>query len=191
MKRIFVVGLMAMFLYSCGGAVKTETPQTEETKAAAVELTVGNFKEKAGEYVGKEIMIKGTADHICKGDGKKLFLISTEEEGRVKVTTGENMAAFNTEYEGYDFVVTGIVEESIVDEAYLQEWETEIKAGIEEEKHLGGGEPMTAEEKEAGKHEENSGLEQIAGYRQMMAEQGVSKLSFYSISCTSYEIVKE
>ncbi|MDP3445110.1 MAG: hypothetical protein Q8T08_19800, partial [Ignavibacteria bacterium] len=153
--------------------------------------TVGNFKEKAGELVGKLVTIKGTADHICKEDGKKLFLIDTETEGRVKVVTGEEVPAFNSEYEGFDFIVSGIVEETVIDEAYLLEWEEEIKAGIEEEKHLGGGRPMTAEEKEAGKHMPDPAFEQVNNYRQMMADQGVDKLSFYSIVAVSYEVIEE
>jgi hypothetical protein len=189
MKKLFAVMLIALFTASCSQAPKQAEQTAEET--VPVEITVGSFKAKAGELVGQMVTISGTADHICKGDGRKLFLISTEEEGRVKVTTGENMPAFNNEYEGYDFVITGIVEESVVDEAYLQEWDEELHAGIEEEKHLGGGEPMTEAEKEAGHHIDDPGFEQIAKYRQMMADQGVTKLSFYSISCTAFEIIKD
>jgi hypothetical protein len=189
MKRFFAIALTALIFASCSQAPQQTEQATQET--APVEITVGNFTSKAGELVGQLVTISGTADHICKGDGRKLFLISTEEEGRVKVTSGENMAAFNSEEEGYDFVITGIVEETVVDEAYLQEWEEELQAGVEEEKHLGGGEPMTEAEKEAGHHMEDPGFEQIAKYRQMMAEQGVSSLSFYSIACTEYKVIKE
>lgn len=188
MKNFVSVLFLAFVIVSCAEAPKTSEKTTEPE---AVVITVGNFNEKAGDLVGKLVTISGTADHICRSDGKKLFLISTEEEGRVKVTTGENMAAFNSENEGQDIIVTGIVEESVVDEAYLQEWEEEILAGIEETKHLGGGEPMTEEEKAAGHHEEEAGKEQIANYRLLMKDRGVDKLSFYSITCTAYEIVKE
>jgi hypothetical protein len=193
MKKLLFAGMILMLTWSCN-----QTSNKDQSKVPTlapdepVLVTVGNFLTKAPELVGKPVTIKGTADHICKGDGKKLFIISTEEEGRVKVVTGENMAAFNSENEGLDFVVNGIVDEVVVDEAYLLEWEEEIKAGIEEAKHLGGGAPMTEEEKVAGKHkEEDPGLEQIAGYRQEMAELGVKKLSFFSIVCTSYTVEKE
>jgi hypothetical protein len=193
MKKLLFAVMMLMLGWSCN-----QTSNKDQSKVATLApdeptlVTVGNFLTKAPELVGKPVTIKGTADHICKGDGKKLFIISTEEEGRVKVVTGENMAAFNSENEGLDFVVNGIVDEVVVDEAYLLEWEEEIKAGIEEAKHLGGGAPMTEEEKAAGKHkEEDPGLEQINGYRQEMAELGVNKLSFFSIVCTSYTVEKE
>jgi hypothetical protein len=193
MKKLILAGMILLLTWSCN-----ETTNKNQSKVATLApdeptlVTVGNFLAKAPELVGKPVTIKGTADHICKGDGKKLFIISTEEEGRVKVVTGENMAAFNSENEGLDFVVNGLVDEVVVDEAYLLEWEEEIKAGIEENKHLGGGAPMTEEEKAAGKHaEEDPGMEQINGYRQEMAEKGVNKLSFFSIVCTSYTVEKE
>lgn len=193
MKKILFAGMMLVMFWSC-----TQSPNKAQTKMASlapdepVLVTVGNFLTKAPDLVGKPVTIKGTADHICRGDGKKLFIISTTEEGRVKVVTGEDMAAFNSENEGLDFTVNGLVDEVVVDETYLLEWEQEIKAGIEEKKHLGGGAPMTPEEKAAGQHaEEDPGMEQINGYRQEMAEKGVNKLSFYSIVCTSYSVDKE
>ncbi len=193
MKKTFLAVLVIIAAFSCNNNSGSKQA-TKETILAdePVEVSVGNFLAKAPELVGKPVMIKGTADHICRGDGKKLFLISTTEEGRVKVVTGENMAAFNSENEGLDFVVNGLINEVVVDEAYLQNWEEEIKAGIEEEKHLGGGQPMTEEEKAAGKHKESDpGMEQIDEYRQEMADKGVNKLCFYSIVCTSYQVVKE
>ncbi len=192
MKKLFALSSIAALLFACSSGPKPEaTEETTSTVETPVEVTVSNFEEKAGELVGKLVVIKGTADHICKHDGKKLFLIDTVSEGRVKVVTSEDMAAFNSELEGYDFVVTGLVDETIVDEAYLQEWEEEIKAGIEEKKHLGGGEPMTEEEKAAGQHLDDPAYEQIKNYRDMMAVKGVNKLSFYAITAVSYEVIKE
>jgi len=190
MKNLFFLMFVAVFMMACTGSQKPVEDQ-EAVIEQAVEVTVGNFKEKAADLAGKLVTIKGTADHICRGDGRKLFLIDVEMPGRVKVVPNEDMAAFNTEQEGMDFIVTGIVEETYIDEAYLQEWEEEIKAGVDENKHLGGGEPMTEEEKEAGQHLDDSAIEQIAGYRQMMIDQGTDKLFFYSIICTSYEVIKE
>lgn len=190
MKNLFFLMFVAVFMMACTGNQKPVENQ-EAVIEQAVEVTVGNFKDKAADLAGKLVTIKGTADHICRGDGRKLFLIDVEMPGRVKVVPNEDMAAFNTEHEGMDFIVTGIVEETYIDEAYLQEWEEEIKAGVDESKHLGGGEPMTEEEKEAGQHLDDSAIEQIAGYRQMMIDQGTDKLFFYSIICTSYEVIKE
>lgn len=190
MKKLLALSFVAALFVACSSNPKP-TDETTANTETAVEVTVGNFTEKAPELVGQLVTIKGTADHICKGDGKKLFLIDIETEGRVKVVTGEDMPAFNSELEGYDFIVTGTVDETVIDEAYLQEWEEEIKAGIEESKHLGGGQPLTEEEKAAGEHHDEDPFEQITDYRAMMANQGVTKLSFYAITAVSYEVIEE
>jgi hypothetical protein len=193
MKKLILFGMIALFFTACANEQKplTEnTAVTEKSKEPAM-ITVGSFETKAPTLVGEMVTIKGTADHICKHDGKKLFMIDTEEEGRVKITSGEGVPAFNTDYEGYDFVVTGYVDEMIVDEAYLLEWEEEVIAGIDETRHLGGGEPMTEEERAAGVHLDDPAMEQIAAYRQEMKELGTNKLSFYSIVCTSFDVIDE
>ncbi len=191
MKKIAFLSIAAALMMACSSNPKTDSSQTQTTEAKApVEVTVANFEEKAPGLVNQMITIKGTADHICKHDGKKLFLVDTISDGRIKVVTGDDMAAFNSELEGYDFVVTGIIEETVVDEAYLQEWEEEIKAGLEEKKHLDGGKNEQASA-EAEHHEEESAFESINNYRKMMAERGVNKLSFYNIKAASYEVIKE
>jgi len=193
MKRIFLMAVAALFFVACQNQTETVTENVVETKVAEgpIAISIGSFDEKAAELVGQEVIIIGTADHICKHDGKKLFLIDVEEEGRVKITSGEGVPAFNSEYEGYDFKVIGIVDEMIVDEEYLREWEEEVIAGIDETRHLGGGEPMTEEERAAGVHLDDPAMEQIAAYREMMAEEGTNKLSFYSIVCSEFEVIED
>ncbi|HMM12284.1 MAG TPA: hypothetical protein PKE03_09360 [Bacteroidales bacterium] len=185
MKKLFFAMLLPFVIAACSGQQNDKTQQAEEQ---ITEVTVGNFNTMAGELVGKTVMIKGTADHICKHDGKKLFLIDVNSEGRVKVVTGEDMAAFDAANEGLDFIVTGTVAETIVDEAYLQEWEESLKSEEAENPHLEDG--QKAEEGED-HHSNEDAYEQIARYRQKMAEQGVDKLSFYHIVAISYEIEKE
>jgi hypothetical protein len=193
MKKLMLFGMIALLFSACTNDPKPAIENTEVTEKSnePVMITVGSFESKAADLVGETVTITGTADHICKHDGKKLFLIDTEEEGRVKITSGEGVPAFNTDYEGYDFVVTGYVDEMIVDEEYLLEWEEEVIAGIDETRHLGGGQPMTEEERAAGVHLDDPAMEQIAAYREEMKELGTDKLSFYSIVCTSFDVIDE
>ncbi len=193
MKKFFLMAVVAIFFVACQNQTETTVENAAQTRVAEepIVITVGSFDEKAAELVGKEVIITGTTDHICKHDGKKLFLIDVEEEGRVKITSGEGVPAFNSEYEGYDFKIIGIVDEMIVDEEYLREWEEEVIAGIDETRHLGGGEPMTEEERAAGVHLDDPAMEKISDYREMMAEEGTDKLSFYSIVCTSFEVIED
>lgn len=184
MKKLFFVVLLPLVIAACGGQKADKAQQTDEQ---ITEVTVGNFKNMAGKLVGKTVVIRGTADHICKHDGKKLFLIDVNSEGRVKVVTGDDMAAFDAANEGLDFIVTGVVAETIVDEAYLKEWEEELKTDEAENPHLEDGEQKEGEDH----HSNEDAFKQIENYRAMMAEKGVDKLSFYHIIAKSYEIVKE
>lgn len=184
MNKLIFILLLFMGITACSGQKSDKEKQTEE---AVSEVSVGNFKTIAADYVGKTVVIRGTADHICKHDGKKLFLIDANSEGRVKVITGDEMAAFDAANEGLDFIVTGTVVETIVDEAYLKEWEEELKAEGAEDPHLEDGHHHEGEDH----HSNEEAYKQIARYREMMAEKGVDKLSFYHIVAKSYEIVKE
>lgn len=186
MKKLFFVALLPFVMAACNGQKTDKAQQTEEQ---ITEVTVANFKTMAAELVGKQVVIRGTADHICKHDGKKLFLVDVNSEGRVKVVTGEDMAAFDAANEGLDFVVTGVIAETIVDEAYLREWEEELKSEEAENPHLEDGEHKEGEE--ADHHSNEDAYKQIENYRQKMAELGVDKLSFYHIIAKSYEIIKE
>jgi hypothetical protein len=186
MYKLFFVTLLAVAMAACGGQKSDKAQQADEQ---ITEVTVGNFKTMAAELVGKTVVIRGTADHICKHDGKKLFLIDVNSEGRVKVVTGDDMAAFDAANEGLDFVVTGIVAETIVDEAYLKEWEEELLTEEAENPHLEDGQHKESEQEDH--HSNEQAYKQIADYRQKMAELGVDKLSFYHIIAKSYEISKE
>jgi hypothetical protein len=181
MKNIILLSLMGLFLWSCG----TNTSPEEATDNTFAEVfTPANFEEKAGDFVGKEVKVKGIVDHVCSHGGKKMFLVDMEVGGRIRVNTGENMAAFKSEWEGSEVVATGIVDEFVIDEAYLDEWEEELKTEIQEE----------IESEEGCEYESYTATgtyKQIEQHRANMAEKGTTKLSFYSIIATSYEIIED
>lgn len=105
----------ATLLWACGGQ---GTAQQEETTAqqeeiVAVEptvLTLAEFKEKAPEFVGQEIILEGDVIHVCKHGGKKMFITADDPDVRIKITAGEEMPAFDTNLEGNHVKVLGIVE---------------------------------------------------------------------------------
>ncbi|MCK9448751.1 MAG: hypothetical protein M0Q41_07200 [Bacteroidales bacterium] len=189
MKKLFAFFTLIALVWSCGSPQQKDQEETF-TDEIALELTVGNFKDEAPGLVGQLVTIKGTADHICSHDGKKLFLIDVDMPGRVKVETGEDVPAFNSELEGYDFIIQGLVAETIVDEAYLHDWEEQLKADTEEHgRHLDGEHSHDAEDDDH--HSSEAAFEQIENYRQMMKDQEVEHLSFYHIIAVSYEVVED
>ncbi len=175
-KKLFAMSVIAMFLAACGSNVKS----TSEV----VKVTVNDFTTNPDLYADKEIEITGTATHVCKEGGKRLFIIGTDPEQRVKIETGEKLSSFPVELEGSDVVVTGVVNKLVVDEAYLTNWENEIKAN-------NPGSDFKIHEGQVG-HEAKEGvpsaeLEQVNNLRSQIAESGEDHLVFYTIIASKYE----
>lgn len=184
MKNLILVAILALFVAACGSQNETDKGAKD---ALTNYYTPGNFTDHAGEYVGKEMQVTGVIDHVCSHDGKKMFLVDMEQPGRIRINTGDNMAAFRTEWEGSIVTATGIVEEFVVDIAYLNEWEDELKAEAahtheEEEEH---------EDCEYESYTASNAYKQIERYREMMAEKGTDKLSFYSMKAITYDVLDD
>jgi len=109
-KKVLVIALIAVVFAACG----ENTEKKENAKVEAVEIALADFEAKAGDYIDKEIKISGIVNHICKHGGKRLFMVDDNEvslhvEGKEK---------FDEELAGSDIIVTGIVREERIDEAY-------------------------------------------------------------------------
>ena len=176
MKQITSFILIALFAFACSG----DSGKSEETK-----LVPDSFKKKAEQLINKEITIEGTVAHTCKHGGKRMFIIGTNPDFRVKVTAGDKISKFDASLEGSDVIVKGIVKEKRVDENYLNKWESDVKAEIpESENKIHSGEPGHEH------HSDNHDLKKIAAYRKQLKESKKSHISFFSIECTSYEVKK-
>ena len=213
-KKILILFVFAAFIVSCNNTQNqsTDTESTEqEISTELVTLAIVGFDDQAGDYVGKEVQITGLVNHTCKHGGKRMFIIDPETEQTVKIEAGENITSFDAELEGSEVIVTGIINELIIDEDYLLEWEAEIEEemknpteeveeiepaegeeevehaegeGEHEHQHAGGG---LGEKADMGEH--ISGMEKIENYRNQIKESGKDHLSFYSIECISFELI--
>lgn len=181
--------VLSLLLLSCG--TRSDKSQQADSAGMAV-LTVDNFDAQAGDFIGKEVQIEGLVDHVCRHGGKRMFLVQTEGEGRVKVVTGETIPAFDVELEGHEVIVNGIVDELRVDEQYLAEWEKELTdqeaaesetAGAQE--HAEGSHTGLGEQADQGTHD--AAWDQISGYRAQIAASEKGYLSFYSIICSEFK----
>ena len=211
-KKVLILSVFAVFFASCNNTQNpsNDTESTEQDiNTELVTLAIVDFDEQAANYVGKEVQLSGLVNHTCKHGGKRMFIIDEETEQTVKIEAGENITSFDAELEGSEVIVTGIINELIIDEAYLLEWEAEIEEEINnpteeveeiehaegeeeaehaegegEHEHAGGG---LGEKADMGEH--ISGLEKIENYRNQIKESGKDHLSFYSIECISFEII--
>lgn len=200
-KKLFALSLISLIIVACGSNQKNEQQTQDETNVIEepVVVTIEDFDKQVAELVSKKIKVEGTVDHVCHHGGKRMFLVKENTDGRVKVVTGEEMPAFNIDLEGKDVVVIGIVDELIIDENYLSEWEKELMMKADEEfaegEGVGHGDgtghdgTKMGEEADQGTH--IPGMEQIEKYREMIAESGKDKLSFYSVICEKYEVKEE
>jgi hypothetical protein len=208
-QKILVVFLFWLGFIACNNSQNQSSADQEQQPQATEEialLNVANFNTEAGNHVGKQVQIKGIVNHTCKHGGKRMFIVNEGSDVSVKIEAGETISSFNAELEGSEVLVTGYVNELIIDEAYLKEWEMEISEEMnkpaEEEKenedtehtgekeHSGDGEHSSGglgEKADMGEHTAN--LEKIENYRKQISESGKDHLSFYSVECTSYEVI--
>lgn len=172
MKRnlVFLV-IMAILISACGGKQKKDETNTgaDETKDP-ITLSIVEFSSDAGNIVGEEVIISGLVHHVCQHGGKRMFLIDTATQDRVKIVTGENIASFNTDLEGQDVIVQGKVDELRIDEAYLTEWETELEHSKADADHEGDGHGEGKMGDAADQGEHIAAYEQIENYRKQIAE---------------------
>ena len=192
-----VLAVAAFVLAACGGNQnantdkKSDADQTPEVVELA-KISPDEFDDVAENHVGENIEITGTIVHVCAHGGKRMFIFGDDSDKRVKITAGESMAAFNTEWEGSDVKVIGMVEEFRVDEAYLTKWQTEV------EEKIASGDTEHSDEDE-GLHTGEDGhqeatpeddLAQIEDLRNQIAESGDDHLSYFSLVCESFEVME-
>jgi len=131
-KKLSLI-LVAMLIFA-GQALQAQEMKAKSASTDAQNVTteqdivtVDNFHDKAAALVGQEVEVQGMVTHVCKHGGKKLFLNTNKEDINVKITTGDDIAAFSTELEGNTVWVRGIVE--------MMEVEIEAPADESAERH--------------------------------------------------------
>ncbi len=179
-KKLFVLAALALIFAACNNAECDKN----QAKDLAV-ITCDEFSTNPDDYVGEEIIIEGTAVHVCSHGGKRMFIIGEDPDERIKITTGDDIEAFDVELEGSDVAVVGVVDELRVDEAYLTNWENEVMAdNPESEMKIHGGNEGHEHSDEGDIEEE---LNQINDLRAQLEESGDDHLSFYSIVASEFE----
>lgn len=181
MKRIIIFAAAMLLLAACGNR------QTQDLPKVTFDLT--ELETQAPNFVGKEITLSGTIDHVCKHGGGRMFLVGSKPSARIRIDAGENMQ-FDALWEGKTAYVTGILEELRIDSVYLAKWEQEVK------EKKGGDHSSGVHMGEAGHEKEEEGdveaeLQRIADYRTAILDSGKDHLSFYSIKCTSYMLADD
>ena len=107
--------------------------------------------------------------------------------------SGEKIGAFKPECVNNLVRVTGTLVEDRIDEAYLAEWEREVKDQLAEQ-HGEGEAGCSAEQQARGESVASSVGERIAGFRTRIADrkakEGKEYLSFYHVEGGNYEVLE-
>lgn len=158
----------------------------------AQKVTLANLLENGSQYVGKTVSFSGKTIHVCSKSGMKLFMEIPGTKQTLRVNSTPKLGKFPRTCNNHKVEIIGIVEESRIDEDFLKQWESKIKAQTEE-KH-GHGEEGCAAEKAATKETGNSSSQRIADFRKRIAQrkqaEGKNYLSFYHVKAISYHIVQ-
>jgi len=169
MKNILLIITITAFLFSCKTDKKTDETN-DLTIAEEVEtpvLALGEFDTKAGDFVNKEVKVQGIVDHVCKHGGKKILLVT--DDGDVHVFSEER---FDEALMGSEILVTGVVLEEKIDEAYcLKMEEDNIKSHSEGTSNQQQFEAKT-------KH--------IQQYRDQMKAENIAYISNYSLQYVAH-----
>lgn len=180
---------MTAIAASCGNK-KASSDATKEQTAHNSALEVDSLLANGETLIGKEVTVKGICTHTCKHGAKKIFLMGSDDTQTLRVEADDKIGAFDTKCVNSMVSVTGILKEERIDEAYLQNWEAELKADAAE-KH-GEGEAGCSTEKKARGETANTDQDRINDFRTKIAERqaksGKSYLSFYFVEASKYEI---
>ncbi len=192
MKNLFILSALSLSLISCGVGASSDSKETTATETkAVVALSVDSLLSGAEANVGKEIVFEGVCTHACRHGATKIFLMGSDDSKVIRVQAGE-LGSFDTKAVNSKVKVTGILEEQRIDEAYLQNWESQLEKHAEE--NHGDGEAGCSTEKKARGESGNSTDARIADFRKRIeerkAQSGKDYLSFYFVTAKAYEILK-
>lgn len=139
--------------------------------------------------VGRPVVLEGFVTGVCHSGGKKAFLhdLDPDAKGNLRVERTGDMKSFDQDLKGRTLRVSGIVRELRIDAAYLDSWESRVKAAHAEKD----------EKKECDGHDCDSSLGNDAAMKRINALRAqVSKspkgyLSSLWVDGTTWEVKPE
>ena len=138
-KKALGILAIAAILVSCGNKEqKKEEACCDKSKTT---VTVDQVMADITSFVDKDLVIAGTVNHVCSHGGKRMFIMGEDPDVAIKITPNEEIGSFEKELEGSHVMVTGVLKELRIDEAYVADIEKELQEGADHEAvhdHSGG-----------------------------------------------------
>jgi hypothetical protein len=185
-KNAVIVLLFIPFLFACGNR--------KEKQAEEKIYSVERLQENIEALVDSTVMIEGEVVHVCRHNGKKLFVIGEKPENSFKIFAEDEK--FDVNLEGKFAIIKGIVEEFRVDQVYVDKLRAEILASIEAdslaalegEEHANNhthGELMSDDSSPIDHHADY--MQQVDDFQEQIDKSKKGYISFYSIRMISIE----
>lgn len=180
-KKVFGILTIATIMMSCGNKEqKTDEACCDKEKEI---VTVDKVMADMASFVDKDIVIKGTVNHVCAHGGKRMFIMGEDPDVAIKITPSEEIGVFEKELEGSHVIVHGVLKELRIDEAYIANLEKENAESEALHDHSGGTHEETEEASEQKQH-------QIDAMRKQIAETENGYYSQYWIEASKFEVVE-
>jgi hypothetical protein len=162
-----------------------ETRTATNVPAAATNatptVTVKEYLKDPGAFAERDIVLQGFVTDVCRKKGCWALLHDADADARGQVRVkqdeeGRTFKAFPLELLGKNILVTGHVNATKVDNAYLDKWEASVKAAQERAEKAGGEKSESFD----------TVLKQIAEYRDRAAKSPHGYLKSYSLAVSQW-----
>jgi len=160
MKKTMMLLLGFALLVSCSN----QTSQKKENKSNGIILTVDELQQKGGDFVGKEVIVKGTVTHVCKEDGGRCFLMGSTEDASVRIEAGK-IGSFTQDQVGNELTVKGIVQKVELDEEDMA-----ALTQTSEKEHTSGEKAPAMHDIDGGRHDSLNQTKKLEQMNKKIAE---------------------
>jgi hypothetical protein len=110
MKKLLLLSVFALILFSCGNQKSKKQTAVQEVKKGAV-LSVDDVIKQSAELADKEVVVKGTVMHVCTHSGKRCFIMGSNEDITIRIEAGDKIGSFSQELMGSDIEISGVLRE--------------------------------------------------------------------------------
>lgn len=194
MKKLLFLLAISIIVFGNNTGCKNRSKQSADS--TKVSITVDSFLATPEIWAGKDVVIIGTVSHVCRHSGKKLFLFGANAEKTVKVNAGGDFSTFDIKYEGTDVEIKGtVIEDEKIDANYLNDWEKEIKAMVDDkDQKVCNAESQAINGQKGDKENVKDTIEDpyasVKKFRKKLEESGKTYISIYAINCKSLKELK-
>lgn len=133
MKKTIFPLIILLLLAGCGNNVSQQQQiVTEASIQTETALNISQLMVMASDNVDKEVIIEGVVTHVCKHSGKRCFLKDTTTNTSIRVEAKGEIGGFNSEMNGSQIMVKGIIRENRLTAEFIDKWEAKTLAQQEQ-----------------------------------------------------------